>query len=360
MGSAAAYHLARRGLAVIGVEQHGIAHALGSSHGDTRVIRKAYFEHPSYVPLLERAYAAWDALEAESQTPLFTRCGVLLAGPADGAVISGVRSAAALHGVRVETLAAAELPDGFAVEPGWQLLLEPDAGMLAVEEAVRVHARLAEQHGAKLFTDCRADGWGSDGRRAWLDTDRGRIEADKLVVCAGPWSGQLLSDLGLPLEVRRKVLLWLRSQPGAYSLAAGTPVFGFHSAGRFFYGFPSTEPGVVKVALHSGGEAVAAPDQPQRNLKASDLDEIKELVRAHLPLAEPEVVRHAVCMYTMTPDEHFVVDRHPRFANVAFAAGLSGHGFKMASVIGEALADLAADGSTQLPIEFLSASRFAH
>ncbi len=232
--------------------------------------------------------------------------------------------------------------------------------MLAVEEAVRVHARLAEERGAKLLTECRADAWGSDGRRVWLETERGRIEAAKLVVCGGPWALELLSDLGLPLEVRRKVLLWLRTQPGAYSLSGGTPVFGFHSAGRFFYGFPSSEPGVVKVALHTGGPRVSAPDQTQRNLQASDIGEIRELVRAHLPLAEPEVVRHAVCLYTMTPDEHFIVDRHPRFDNVVLAAGLSGHGFKMASAIGSILADLATEGSTDAAIDFLSLKRFGH
>ena len=181
------------------------------------------------------------------------------------------------------------------------------------------------------------------------------LSAARLVVCAGPWSERFLPEL--PLEVRRKVLLWLRAEPRAYSPADGTPVFGFEDSGRFFYGFPALEPGVVKVALHTGGTRVCAADRPQRNLEAADVDEIKALCRAHLPKVEPVVLRHAVCMYTMTPDEHFVVDRDD---NVAFAAGLSGHGFKMAPVIGEALADLALDGRTELPIGFLSAARFAH
>ena len=358
MGSAAAHHLARRGAKVLGIEQHGIAHALGSSHGETRVIRRAYFEHPDYVPLLTRAYELWDELEAQTETKLFERTGVLLVGPRDGVVVPAVERVAKSYGMELSSFPAAELAErypGFSASPDETAVLEHDAGYLLVEECVRAHARIAREHGARLWTDCRVDEFGQDESGVWLSTERGRVSAARLVVCAGPWSERFLPEL--PLEVRRKVLLWLRAEPRAYSPADGTPVFGFEDSGRFFYGFPALEPGVVKVALHTGGTRVCAADRPQRNLEAADVDEIKALCRAHLPKVEPVVLRHAVCMYTMTPDEHFVVDRDD---NVAFAAGLSGHGFKMAPVIGEALADLALDGRTELPIGFLSAARFAH
>ncbi len=358
-GSAACFHLARRGARVLGLEQFSEAHDRGSSHGQSRIIRKAYFEHPDYVPLLHRAYELWAQIDDETGVRLFERCGLLLGGPADGALMRGCRAAAAAHRLNLETVAprevAARFP-AFRAEEGLDVLFERDAGFLRVEECVRAHVRRAIECGADVRWNVRVLGWAAHGDSVVVQTDHGDFVAARLVICAGAWASRLLAALRLPLEVRRKVMLWVRSAP-EYRLDAGCPVFGFETEFGFLYGFPANEQGEMKVANHSGGEAVDDPASPDRALRPLDTAFLAPLALRHLPGMDTEVVRHAVCMYTMTPDEHFVIDRMAGCDNVVYAAGFSGHGFKFAPVVGVALADLALDGKTDAPIGFLSAYR---
>lgn len=360
MGSAALYHLARRGRKVLGIERFEIAHDRGSSHGESRIIRKAYFEHPDYVPLLHRIYALWAELETVSGKRLFERTGLALAGPPDGEVVSGVRRAADKYQLPIETVPPADLPvrfSGLRFTDGMEVLYEADAGFLRVEECVRAHIEQAAACGAQVITGRQIRSWTADEKGVTVATDHERFAAKELVVCGGAWTATLLGDLALPLEVRRKVVMWFATRGDHYRIVRGCPVFGFETGGRFLYGFPETNPGEIKVADHTGGRVFADPDQLDRQLRPEDEPPVRAFVAAHLPGVTSDLRRSSVCMYTMTPDEHFVIDRHPNHPNVLYAAGFSGHGFKFAPIVGSVLADLVIDGETAEPVEFLRATR---
>lgn len=361
MGSAAVYHLAKRGLRVLGVDQFGPCHDRGSSHGETRIIRKAYFEHPDYVPLLIRAYALWDELAAETKMDLFERCGLLLAGPRDGNVVPGLYRAAAAHGLPLETLGAKDLARRYPMfnlpTERYEAVFEADAGFLHLELCLLAHNIAAQRAGADLFHNHRVLGWESDGKTVKVATDRLTISAGALVVCGGPWSEWMLTGLAVPLAVRRKVQLWFVTRDQRFDAAFHVPVFGVEASEGFFYGFPSVNARQIKVAHHTGGARVEHADRVDRELHDEDVEPVRRFIDAHLHGVTDEVARHSVCMYTMTPDEHFILDRHPGYPNVVFAAGFSGHGFKFASVVGEVMADLAVTGRTDQPIDFLRLSR---
>ncbi|MCS6915573.1 MAG: N-methyl-L-tryptophan oxidase [Myxococcales bacterium] len=361
MGGAALYHLAQRGVRVLGLERFSIGHDRGSSHGGTRIIRRAYFEHPAYVPLLIRAYHLWQELEAQTGQVLLHRCGLLVCGPADGAVVAGVRRSAREHGIVVEELTPEEAGSrfpGFSVSKELTVLLEPEAGFLRVEACVRAHVMQALARGAELHEGERVHRVTADGTGVVIETDNGRYSAAGAVICGGPYSGTLLAELGLPLQVRRKLMFWYGVTEPAYRLERGCPTFAFDTPNGFFYGFPVHGPEGLKVAEHTGGAEVADPDMLDRSLRPGDEEPVRAFLVRHLPqAAQAPLQAHEACMYTMTPDEHFVIDRHPQHPQIVYAAGFSGHGFKFASVIGEVLADLAASGRTSHPIAFLSAAR---
>lgn len=361
MGAAAAWHAAQRGLRVLALEQFSIAHDRGSSHGDTRICRRAYFEHPQYVPLADRAYQGWADLESAVGRTLFERVGLIFGGPADGMVVAGVQRAAGLHGVRIETLAPAERARRFGmfrVPDEHVVLHEPDAGFLHVERCVAAFAEAARAAGAEIRPQTRVVGWRPDGDGVCVELPDGVIRGARLIIAAGAWSPRELAALGLPLRVRRKMQLWFPTSDARLSAAAGCPVFGFETAGRFFYGSPSLDGRVLKIAEHTGGEDVVDPDDPGGDLREADVSAVAPFVSAYFPTVEPRPARHSVCMYTMTPDEHFVVDLHPRCPRVALAGGFSGHGFKFAPVIGEALVELVTQGRSHAALEMFRAGRF--
>lgn len=361
MGSAAAWSLSARGLRVLGIEQFELGHERGSSHGHTRIIRKAYFEHPDYIPLLHRAYELWGELERAAARTLFHRVGLLLCGDEHSALIAGVRRAAEIHELGLDALTPDEIASrfpGFVAGAAQVGLFEADAGYLLVEDCVRAMAAQAAARGATLITGRPVEDWHVEGDevvvRSGGDVHRGR----RLILCAGSWTARCAHDLGLPLTVRRKIQLWFACGDERYSLASGFPAFAFEDDTGFFYGFPEIVPGQIKIAEHTGGDIVADADQIDRELRESDPVRVQRFVERHLPGVSPTVVRHSACMYTMTPDGHFIVDRHPRHPQVTLAAGFSGHGFKFAPLIGEALADLTTHGTTELPIGFLALKRF--
>lgn len=359
-GSSTLYHLARAGVTVLGLDRFPVPHDRGSSHGETRIIRKAYFEHPDYVPLLLRSYQLWEQLERESGRDLLHQIGLLLNGPTDGECIAGCRLAARLHKLTVEEFTLDEARrrfPGFRFPEDSAVIVEPDAGYLRVEDGVRTFAERAVAQGATLRTEEEVRSWSSDGRRVRVTTDRGEYEAGHLVVTAGAWAGPLLADLSLPLEVVRKVVTWHRVNSNEYDVAAGTPAYYFELADGHFYGFPSLDNRTLKVAEHTGGQQVADPLTVDRSLRLEDQQRIGRFLRRHLPRVEPTAERHSVCLYTLTPDQHFIVDRHPAWPNVLFGAGFSGHGFKFTPVIGETLCELVTKGGTRHPVEFLSLAR---
>jgi sarcosine oxidase len=365
-GSGAAYHLARRGARVLGIDRFAPPHDFGSSHGETRIIRKAYFEHPDYVPLLLRAYDLWTALAAESQRQLFWRCGLMLAGLPDSEAIAGARLSANQHGLTIENLtgtAAEQRWPGVRIPAGFDVVFEPDAGFLAVEDCVRAHCELAVARGATVLADQEVVSWKSDGREVRVRTATGEYVARSLIITAGAWAASVLAELKLPLQVLRKPIFWHPIASSDYRLSAGMPTFYFElpehtsPSPRTFYGFPSLDGQTLKVGEHSGGEVVPNALQVDRSLRESDVVPVAGFLSRCLPGVSPRPVRHSVCLYTVTPDRHFIVDRHPEFPNVAVGCGFSGHGFKFTSVLGDALAELVLSGQTEYPIEFLSLKR---
>jgi sarcosine oxidase len=362
MGSAALYHLARRGVRCCGIEQYGIAHSRGSSHGEARIIRKAYFEHPDYLPLLERAYGLWHELEEQSGTRLLVQCGLLLAAPAGSATLEGLERCYRTHDLPHERLQAGEAcaryPQ-FKLDDSQQCFFDPQGGYLHVEACVQQHLALARDAGAVVRLDEPVQGWDSLRGVSRVLTANGVIEAKRIILTAGPWSGQVVRDLGIPLQILRKVQLWYDTPNLADYRLGAFPAYFVETPYGGFYGFPAIGTLGIKVAEHTGGDPVMDPGRLKRDLRPDDETKILRFLSETFPGLQPRRTRHSVCMYTMSPDENFIIDRHPQYEDVVFAAGFSGHGFKFASVVGEILADLATEGTTRHPIGFLRAGRFA-
>jgi sarcosine oxidase len=361
MGSAAAFELARRGRRVLGLEQFGLVHDRGSSHGQTRIIRKAYFEHPDYVPLLHRAYERWYDLEQLQGVHLFTECGCLSIGRETTELVAGVRRAAQQHRLPVEDLSAAELRRRY---PAFRFgedsvgVLERNAGFLYVEACVQAHLEAARTLGADLRGNEAVTAWEANAGRAIVRTARDTFAADRLLITAGSWAASVLNRLGLPLTVRRQVLFWFATANDALFRRDVFPTYMAELPTGFYYGFPVIDPAGHKVARHDRGEEIADPATVDRSIRPSDPADCEAFLRAHLPAAAGAVRQAKVCMYTMTPDQHFIIDVHPEHPHVALAAGFSGHGFKFAAVVGEVLADLAEKGRTDLPIGMFRVGRF--
>jgi len=361
IGSAALCELARRGVRVLGIDRFAGTHDRGSSHGRTRITRLAYFEHADYVPLLRRANHLWRALDEQYEHSLYRPCELLQVGPPEGEVIRGVQQSAREHNLDVEPLAADEVErryDGFVCPESMVGVTERQAGILQVEACVGAHLDEAVRRGAELRTGDAVRGWSVRGNEVVVRTGKDSFSASRLIVTAGAWAGELLARLGLPLEVRRKPMYWFACDDSRYDAQKGAPVFLYETPAGVIYGFPRLDSLGVKVAEHSGGRAVEDPLSVDRDSDPADERLLVDFLQAYLPGVSDRRTHWSVCLYTMTPDGHFIVDAHPEYPQVILAAGLSGHGFKFAPVLGEALADLALRGQTDLPIGFLSLRRF--
>jgi sarcosine oxidase len=359
-GSAACCHAARRGANVLGLEQFTPAHDRGSSHGETRIIRQAYFEHADYVPLLLRAYDLWRDLERQTERRLLTQAGLLISGPADRTAVPGTKQAARQHQLPLEEMSAEEAQrrfPQFRFPDDHEVVFEAAAGYLAVEECTRAHMELAERLGADLRFQTPAASWESDGRTVTVRTDREKFHGKTLILTAGPWAARCLGGLDVPLRVVRKYVGWFPVRPERADVCRGGPTFFFELGERQFYGFPSLDGRTMKMAEHTGGQTVDDPHVVERGQSPQDVAPMAKFVERCLPAVEPTPVRHSVCMYTLTPDHHFIVDRHPHFENVFVACGFSGHGYKFTPVLGDVLAELALTGRTNAPIGFLRMDR---
>jgi len=366
VGSAALWHAAKRGLRVLALDRFPPGHDRGSSHGQTRIIRQAYFEHADYVPLVLRAYDLWAELSAARGEELFRQTGLLQAGPPEGEVVRGVLGSAAQHGLDVESLTAVESEarfPGLRVPPSMAAVYESKAGFLWVERCVAAQAAAAIALGAELRSGESIVGWQPIAGGFRVTTNHGDYDAARLIITAGAWAAQLLGDLwksrGLALQVLRKPLYWFECRDPRYLADRGQPAFLYEMPNGVFYGFPQVDSGGVKAARHSGGETVADPLALDRSLDARECDEVRAFVTSYLPGVSGQLLRHDTCMYTMSSDGHFLVDRHPQHPGLAFAAGLSGHGFKFVPALGEALVQMALGEKTTSPVEFLSLARFS-
>jgi sarcosine oxidase len=362
MGSAAAYHLARRGARVIGLEQYTPAHDRGSSHGKTRIIREAYFEHPDYVPLIQRAYEQWRALQEDRGVSLLVMTGGLMIGPQDGVLVQGALASARRHHLPYELISPDVIRErfpSFRMTPETVAVQEPNAGVLSPDACIRAHLDGAAAAGAMLRFEEPALRWSADGPSVEVVTAQQRYSAPHLVLTAGSWAPQVLRALGLPLQVERNVMYWFGPRANAAAFAPSRfPVYICeYRKNAFFYGFPAQSDGSIKVAHHHSGE-FCSPDTLRREIAPAEVARMRALLDAHLPDANGELRETAACMYTNTPDGHFIIDRHPEHPQVVLACGFSGHGFKFASVVGEVLADLALEGWTRHPIHLFRLARF--
>ena len=357
-GSAAAARLAQRGARVVGLEAFPRGHTDGSSGGLTRVIRLAYYEHPDYVPLLKRAWELWRDLERETGTALLRQTGGVYVGPRNGELVAGSLRSARERSLEHELLDPEALRDRlplFRFDPDWWGLAEASAGYLLPDLCIAAHLELAERHGADLRFGERVASWATDGAGVRVTTDRGTYRAARIVIAAGAWTAQLVPRIAPLLTVKRVPLFWF--EPVAENAAlAMLPVYIVDSGhGHGCYGFPYLADQGLKIATHGMGTPVD-PDALDRETHLEDEVPVREFIKRYLPIADGPTRMSKICMYTVTPDEHFIVDVD---GPLAYASACSGHGFKFASVMGEILADLVFDGRTRHPIGFLSASRFA-
>lgn len=361
MGSAAVRALARRGVRVVGFDRFAPPHGLGSSHGRSRIIREAYFEHPAYVPLVQHALRLWEALERESGERLLIPTGGLMVGPPDGALVRGALASAEAHGLPHERLDAAAIARRVPVmhpEDGMAGVWEPNAGVLFPEAAIAALLASARAHGAALRTGEPVVSWQEVGQGVEVRTARGTFSARHLVLASGAWLPELLPDLALPLAVERMALFWFEPRHDAAAFDPGRfPIFILeHARDRYIYGFPRLD-GLVKLARHHEGEPTH-PDRVRREVSPEEEDSLRATFRPFLPGADGVLRDRAVCMYTNTPDEHFVIGPHPRHPRVTLVSACSGHGFKFAPAIGEIVADLATGGTTAWDVARFSPARF--
>ncbi len=361
MGSMAAWRLAARGARVLAFDQFEPPHDRGSSHGESRIIRTAYFEGPDYVPLVRRSFALWRQLEAESGASLLTMTGDLMIGTRATSVITGALASAAAYGLAHEVLDAAEIArryPQYRLAPGEMAVYEEDAGFLRPEDAVAAAVGRAEALGATVRRCAPVEGIAVDATGVEVVAAGRAYHARHVVVSVGSWLGRLLPGLRLPLQVERQVVAWFPVDTPDLYTPRRFPVFLWElDGGRRYYGFPSLDGATMKMAVHHEG-ATVDPDTIDRTIGPGDLEPLYEHIRTRMSGVVPEAARAQVCMYTNTPDEHFLVGSPPGLPSVTLLGGYSGHGFKFAPVMGEIAADLALDGGTRHPIGLFAPDRF--
>lgn len=364
MGSAAAYQLAGRGKRVLGLERYSPPHEWGSSHGRSRIIRQAYFEDPAYVPLLLRAYDLWEQAERDSREEILTVTGGLMIGHPDSALVEGSRQSADEHNLPYEMLDAPEIERRFPTfepPPDTVALYEERAGFVRPETSISAHLELAARRGADLRFGETVRSWSASSfvEGVTVETASGTYEAERLVISAGSWAPELLSDLRLPLEVTRQILFWFKPKDIEPFRPENFPVYIWEPQdGNTFYGIPAHdgEQG-VKATFFRADSTPCTPETIDRKVTKADVEFVREYIGCYLPQLNGELLQAQTCMYTNTPDLHFVLAPHPKYPQITVAAGFSGHGYKMASVVGEILADLAMDGETKHPIDLFSPTR---
>ena len=368
MGSSAAWHLARSGQRVLALEQFELDHQNGSSYGSSRIIRYAY-DHPAYIPLAHSSYALWRELEEESGEQLLRIVGGLDFGAAEEETLIATRDTLAEAGMSYDWMTpdevSARFPQ-FRLDEHMMGLYQPDGGALHASRCVVAAARTALKHGATLQTGARVTAIEVHNDSVTVRTADESFSAARLVVSAGAWSGPLLRTIGLelPLVPTREQLFFFDTRDPEAFLPGRMPYFREHGSRHelnsllHFYGIPNIDGCGFKASIHTNGEPTD-PDNTLRSVDDSVCETLRAFFRRHLPLADSPLKTGRVCLYTMTPDEHYILDRHPQHAQVAIGAGFSGHGFKFGVGIGKILADLVSEGETDVDISLFELSRFA-
>ena len=361
MGSAACWQLARRGVRVLGLERFDIPHAMGSSHGFNRIIRLAYFEDPSYVPLLRRAYENWRELESRFGEQLLFITGSVDAGPAGSTMVEGSLAACRTHELPHRHLSGAELgrlSPGYNLPDSHQAVLQPDGGFVSAERAIVAHVAMAQSAGAEIHAREPVLGWEPTASGVRVRTERGTYEAGRLVISAGSWMGDFVPALQRVAVPERQVLGWFQPRESALFTPERFPVFNMEVDEGKFYGFPVWHvPGFKIGRWHHFGETGSA-DTLSRDCGPRDEEALRPCVRRYFPSADGPTMALRACFFTNTPDEHFVIDTLPGLPQVIVASPCSGHGYKFCSVVGEILADLSTDGSTRFDLTLHTIRRF--
>ena len=367
MGSATLYQLARRGLNVLGIEQFDIPHEMGSSHGLTRIIRLAYYEDPSYVPLLRRTYELWRQIEQETSEQILYTTGSIDAGKEDSEVFAGSLKSCQEHDIAHEVLDSKALSQrfpGYQFPPEYMALYQPDGGIIVPERSISAHAAAARSHGAEIHTGERVQGWDPTGDGGvTVTTDAGTYRARKLVLCGGAWMYKLvpqLEDIAVP---ERQVLIWLETKAPELFTPERFPVWNAKVDEGRYYGFPEFNPSGDTPGMKYGRwhhrEELVDPDTIDRDVYDEDEALLRQFGERYFPQGSGRTLDMKVCMFTNTADEHFVIDTLPDAPQVSIAAGFSGHGFKLCSVVGEIMADLAEKGETRHNIDLFQLGRQA-
>lgn len=361
MGTAAGWAASRRGHSVRVLEQFSHVHTQGSHSGITRIFRHAYAEGADYVPWALEADDAWHALQERTGESFMHRVGCLDMSSPGAHHAASARRSAEVFDLDFEWLTGADVRERFPVwnlPDEWEACYTTQSGYIEVEPALKSMAREIEQAGGVIETDCRVTSWTNDGDGVLVESTQGAFTADALVITAGAWNIHMLKQLRLPLEVRRKPVLWFNSSQPETITPDVFPCWIAETAHGEFYGLPQVDVPGMKAGVHSGG-IPSDPETLDREVHSSDVDEqIGPFIRDHMNGFTGELEQTSICMYTMTQDENFLIDRHPEHGNIAFGAGFSGHGFKFAPVIGEHLVDLALDATAQ-PRESFALYRFA-
>ncbi len=360
MGAAVAWRAAKRGVSVVGFDRYRPPHTLGSTHGRSRIIREAYYEHPQYVPIVQQAYGLWAELEAAARVRLFQACGGLMIGTPDSTLLSGARESAARHHLPVQEWTAAELRSRVpALTPGDGMiaLFEPRAGVLNPELGVSAMLTRAAAHGAELRFDTAVTGWDTRAGGVAVVTGSDEVMARQVVFAAGGWLPSLVSDLEVSLTVERAVQYWFPPAEDDRFTPAKLPIFLLETNDeRWLYGLPDQGAG-VKLAEHHHGE-MATPDTLRRDVSPDERAAFRALAAPYVSGLASMPSDASVCFYTNTPDEHFVVDRHPRHSSVYVVSACSGHGFKFAPALGELVAHEVVERTTIPELAPFRLSRF--
>ncbi|MBB5043598.1 N-methyl-L-tryptophan oxidase [Shinella fusca] len=361
MGSAAASFAAACGARVLGIEAHFPAHALSSSHGDSRLIRLGYFEDPSYVPLLRRAYGNWRALEARLRAEILTVTGVLQIGRPDSKIVSGTKASCDLHGLAHEILDKAEMArryPAFALEDGEIGLLDPQGGYIRPEAAIMGYLKLAAEDGAELHFGERVTAIEPDDNGVDILTTTGKYRARKVIVATGAWIAELVPELAAQAVPIRQVVAWYQPEDGFVARPDRMPCFlRDEGDGGSYFGFPAIGFDGVKIGRHAHFREPVDPAKPNPPVNKADTDLLDAFARKRLPKAASARLRATTCRYTMLPSEDFLIDFSPRHRNVVVSSACSGHGFKFTSVVGEILSDLALEGGSELPTSLFTFER---
>ena len=366
MGSSACYYLAQRGCNVLGIEQFDISHEYGSHAGQSRIIRRAYFENSDYVPLLNRAYKNWKALEEETGNQLYFKTGLIYFGNPDQLLVQGVKQSASLYNIPLENVntPSKRFPQ-FEIPNDFETLFEPEAGFITPEKAIQLYSKQAIKKGAEVHTSEKVLGWKKDGDSVVVTTNKNVYWCNKLIITAGAWAKKMIPSISDKLKITRQFVAWIKPKEWENFTLYNFPcwLMADETKPGCYYGFPILpenfgSPSGLKLAHHYPA-AETDPDSVDRQIRIEDEADLKYVLNKYLPGVFESLISYKICLYANSPDEDFIIDNLPGYENVvSIACGFSGHGFKFVSVVGEILADLATEGKTNLPIDFLRVKRF--